>query len=474
MKNILLSILLIGFLNVTSLAQKVLFEKDFEVAKKLSQAQNKPLFIVFAINFSMQGMPKLPDALKDISINITNPIDILEDKEVSSKLNKNFINFKVDYEPNNSTIAIKNLVNAYKLSSFPAFVFIDSKGGILLKEYGVQTPSKNFISVIDKALVTAKQKSIVEYDAEFASGNYNPAFLKEYIGKRIIIGNYDNANLIEKYVTFLSVKDLSNYNEVLFILQAGPYLDGVAYKLAYTNKNIIDSIYGNEKANVRFAFNNRIITNSFNDAVTNKSITKAYLVANFVRGTWSNNYKEGNKQSTNKLIQYYFAVKDYDNYLKQASYYYDQYYMNVSLDSIKKEDEDWAENLKSQLENLKTSNSLNNSTPFNKTERITKVTTVNRSLNAYANGLNNAAYNFYLTKTKNTTYLTKAMLWCKKSIELCETAAFYDTLAHLVYALGFYAEAETTQQKAIDFAKIEGQNLKPFEDELVKMKNQTL
>jgi hypothetical protein len=49
------------------------------------------------------------------------------------------------------------------------------------------------------------------------------------------------------------------------------------------------------------------------------------------------------------MIQYYLAVKDYNNYLKQASFYYDQYYMNVNVDSIKKQESGWLEKLKNDI-----------------------------------------------------------------------------------------------------------------------------
>jgi hypothetical protein len=66
------------------------------------------------------------------------------------------------------------------------------------------------------------------------------------------------------------------------------------------------------------------------------------------------------------------------------------------------------------------------------------------------------------------------VLWSKKSIELSETAAYYDTLAHLVYSLGSYSEAEILQEKAIDLAITEKQNRRPYETELGKMKNRSL
>ena len=88
--------------------------------------------------------------------------------------------------------------------------------------------------------------SVVDYDSAYAAGNYSNSFLKNYISKRQQAGFTDNANLIEKYVDSLNIIDLNNYGVVLFILKAGPLADGRAFKLAYINKNITDSIFKTE------------------------------------------------------------------------------------------------------------------------------------------------------------------------------------------------------------------------------------
>ena len=96
------------------------------------------------------------------------------------------------------------------------------------------------------------------------------------------------------------------------------------------------------------------------------------------------------------------------------------------------------------------------------------------SKNAFSAELNNGAYGIYETGTQNPKYLTNALLWSKRSIELDPQAAFYDTLAHLLYRLGFYSEALATQEKAVELARSTKQPYKHLQDELVKIKNKTL
>lgn len=465
-----LCILLLVFSAViTTNGQKIKFQTSFEKAKQLSIQENKPIAIFIIANPPQTALPE------NIRMLRAEPLKVLDDEEVANKFNSSFINYKIDYQFNNADTNTQKLIAKYNINRFPAFVFIDSQGGLLLKDFGASTSSEKHLLLAYKAIEASKQKSITEYDAEYQSGKYDKAFLKVYIQKRQSLDNYANAAIVEKYVDFLTVADLNDYNEVLFILKAGPLLDSKAYKLAWLNRNIIDSIYKNEAINDRLKMNDAIIINSFNDAVANKSVTKANFVANFVRGSWGNNYKEATKQSALKMIQYYYAVKDTSNYLRQASYYYDQYYMNISVDSIKKMESENLEKIKQSLLASLPKGSIID-TAYRQNGRFVWQSTITASSrsNDFATELNNAAYNFYLTKTKNTTYLTKAVLWSKRSIEIAETAAYYDTLAHLVYALGFYSEAESTQTKALELAIMEKQDTKLFEEELAKIKNRTL
>ena len=75
---------------------------------------------------------------------------------------------------------------------------------------------------------------------------------------------------------------------------------------------------------------------------------------------------------------------------------------------------------------------------------------------------------------KNTFYLTKAILWSKRYIELNPVAGYYDTLSHLLYRLGFYSEAESTQQKAVELAKAEKRNVKQMQEKFMKIKSKSL
>ncbi|MBC7687435.1 MAG: hypothetical protein H7211_04575 [Aquabacterium sp.] len=444
-RTLLLTAMLFGV--AISWSQKINYQKSFEEARKLSIQQNKPL----AVLVTMQ-----PPA------NVINYLAVLNNPEVVAKFNTSFINYKVASEDT----AGSNIVRQYQVYRFPSFVFLDSKGGVLEKNGIIMPFVPDVLTMADGVITASSEKSLTDFDKEYAAGMYSTYFLKAYITKRKKAGIANNADLIEKYVDSLTIAGLGNYQQVLFILQAGPLADSRAYKLAYTNKSIIDSIYKTEPYAERTAINNGIIVNTMASAIVSKNFGRAISAANFTRGTWTSDYGEGQKNYALKLLQYYTGIKDTVNYLREATVFYDQYYMNISTDSIKKREEQKMETAKR--------NAREKAEAVTPNGGVIKTFSFAYAPNVSATELNNAAWAFYKSGTQDGTYLTKALLWSKRSIELNAIAGYYDTLAHLLYRLGFYAEAKATQQKAIDLSKAEKRNVKEMEEELAKIEQKTL
>lgn len=327
-----------------------------------------------------------------------------------------------------------------------------------------------------------KKKSVSEFAKDYEADNSNNAKLKKLIDARKKAGTIDNAELIEKYVNNLKIGDFNDYQTVLYILEAGPYSDGTAYKLAYTNRTIIDSIYRSEPLAKRIALNHAIINNTMWDAARKKNLQRANAGANFTRATYSKDYRAGEKAFNSQMLWYYTTVKDTASYFRTASYFYDNHYMNISADSIKKIEARQLEvqrktrqevSNRSTISNAKRDSIFKNIDPkLLRTESFTIVGTGNTS--SYANELNNAAWKFYELGTKNINYLTKAMIWSRRSIDLSPNSAYYDTLAHILYRMGYYEEAIKTQQDAIKKARGIKSNIQVLEKELEKFKKRTI
>ena len=91
--------------------------------------------------------------------------------------------------------------------------------------------------------------------------------------------------------------------------------------------------------------------------------------------------------------------------------------------------------------------------------KVTKDSIVFRSgpisapaVSSVAATLNNAAWDVYTLGIRNTNSLIKALLWSRRAIELSPSAGFYDTMAHIMYRLGFIDEALLNQDKAVALA----------------------
>jgi hypothetical protein len=211
--------------------------------------------------------------------------------------------------------------------------------------------------------------------------------------------------------------------------------------------------------------NNATIQNTMASAIANKNISRAIAGAEFTRKSWANNYSEGQKNWYLKMLQYYSGVKDTASYLKNAVLFYDQYYMGISIDSIKKKD---------SLDFMAAKNKAMQNAQMVPGDTARRTASFAFPKNSFATELNNAAWNFYLLAGNNSDYLLKAMLWSRRSIELSPGPAFYDTYAHVLYRLQLYEEAERMENKAIESGKAEKADTKTFQEEYKKIKNKTL
>ena len=203
-----------------------------------------------------------------------------------------------------------------------------------------------------------------------------------------------------------------------------------------------------------------------NSAIANKSFSRAMAAANFTRSTWASNPIEGQKNWNLKIMQYYIGVKDTTSYLRQASGYYEQYYMRLTVDSVRKRDS------LNYITAKKNAREISRTTINDTTTRRTF--SFSYSKDSYATELNNAAWTFYQMAVNKNDYLLKAMLWSRRALELSAKPAFYDTYAHLLYRLKFFDEAESMQRKAIELGKADKIDTKLFQVEYEKIKKKTL
>lgn len=445
-----LSVFILSLFIATGHGQAIKYERTLSEALVKAADQKKLVFM--AVN--MPPNPARP---------LTNGLD---EPEVASMYNVAFVNYKVLF---NDT-AYARLRKKYASNIYPAYFFLDGYGNIIYKDARSSTNGQKYLNMADSALKQAKSgNTLTNYELRYKSGNIDAEFLKEYILARQHLGMLDNATLLEQYADHLPDKKLT-YQDVLFIFKAGPIVYGKAYSLAYSkdNRKLVDSISKTEPKEVRSAMNGLMRTNTYTVAVETRDALLAQRLSAFISNIYrSYGTRTVQRESAQNMVSYYHAVKDTGNYLRQATWFYDNYYMNISADSAKHLIEVQRKNMKDAI-----SKNVPTGARMPGTETFTAVN-VPWSIATY---LNNAAYNVYLTGTNNHVYLDKAIGWSKRSIELDPLFSNYDTLAHLQYRDGLYDDAVNNQQKAVELVKRTNSemNIKRMMEELNKMKKRAL
>lgn len=401
----------------------------------------------------------------------------IDDKAVIKKINSHFVFCRTTLTDR----SIRYITVKYNITKFPCYLFFHPNKDLFYKDFGNSLDKNKYLEMLNSAKKAANEKSLSDLEHDYLSNKGDNVVLKKLIDARKRIGITNNAQLIENYVENLKVSDFDNYQTVLYILEAGPFSNGKAYKFANLNRKIVDSIYKKEPLQKRIDFNNYIIKNTMDDAIKHRNIQKAQASANFSSGTFGKDYVRGSKSYASEMLRYYSAVSDTANYFRNAVYYYDTYYMNLSADSIKKLEIKSRKNITgtpffgiagSPSFSTAKIDSIQKANPSAKI--ITKTFTTSSQYNSYANELNNVAWRFYILGTKNINYLAKALIWSRRSIELDPQPGYYDTMAHILYRMEYFSEAIKTQQDAIEILLRRNEVNNEFKVTLEKMKSRIL
>ncbi|RYG20554.1 MAG: hypothetical protein EOO07_04650 [Chitinophagaceae bacterium] len=444
MKFYLTLILLFTF-SLCGFSQKLSDASTFQKTLELAKKKQKPVLLIIS-----------PDYPPEVQARIAAG-SVLLNEEVVNKAKENFVVF----DTKRTDTSMRMIISTYKITRYPAFLFMHPTRDVFHVDFGMSSTKHKYLAMFEKAMLMSKERTATDLQAEHLKNPNDLSILKQLIEIRKRNGITDNAELIETYVQGLRMGDFNDYGTVLFILEAGPYADGNAYRLAYTNRKIIDSIYKKEPIPVRSAINNGIIVNTMIGAARTKNIQRAIRGASLSRSAWKNDFLRGQKSYNSQMLYYYNAIKDTTNYFKLAVQHYDSYYMNLSADSIKKAE---AKEKLAMMERIKPTIQHKNIVSKEKIDSLAKANPANVRRESfvastpssnYASDLNNIAYQFYQKGTKNLNYLSKAMLWSKRAIELNPIWTYYDTLAHIYYAMGIYNEAMATQKVAMELAKKE-------------------
>ncbi|MFD2163527.1 hypothetical protein ACFSJU_14050 [Paradesertivirga mongoliensis] len=451
MKSILyVSLFAFSISNV--IAQGIRFEKDsVETLIIKSKQISKPVMIL------VDG----PSPAK--SSEAARQRKFLNKPELVKIYEQNFLNLKADY----GSPLSQRLATEYKITRYPAFVFL-SNGIEVHKSFGYLGDEKKYLSLATTVLkMIESQQNMAAYKMRYDAGDRTKPLIMRYIKSRIRLGYYDNSDLINEYIQHLTLAEINQFKEMLFIIEAGPVAGSQALQLSHMYKQLRDSIYRTIPKSLAIAINNRTIKNSLDRAIAKKDHNLAQQAASFASASHGADYKRGQRSYQSNMLVFQRSIKDTSSYFRAAGYFYDQYYMSLGVDSAQRRHKRHLDSLKLVRKQLERK----------KTDSLSLVYRISHMANPTAVELNRAAWQHYLTGTKNPDHLLKAISWSRRSLAIEPAYYTHDTQAHLLYRLGFYAEAEYEQRKAIKLAKekkMSSQTIKRLNSELHKITSKTL
>jgi hypothetical protein len=468
MKHLLLLVGMLLGVQAKLYAQSIRFEKDSlsQVFAKARQ-QGKPVFLLF--------LPPPPAANLPAALKAERAKSGLYAPAVVDKLNQRFLNKELTFGSAEMGAAARR----YRVAAYPSYLYLSPDGSLLYRRQGNASDATLYLKDLD-AVQQAQQdpQNLSRLAAAFGQGNREGPLLKQYVLKLRGLRLPVPPAVLDAYARQLPARTFYQPAEVLFILESGPVVGSQSFQLSHLSQPLIDSLYRVLPLPQRVAFNNLIINNTMAQATATKDRSLAEKGANFARGTWTNDYAKGSRSYERHMLAFYQSTQDTAAYLRQAVSYYERYYLTLPPDSVKKALEalrvfrQRQPALRQRLDSAARQRAAGQAS-------ATRVTTVQSVAvgsppASFLQELNNGAWAIYQTGTRTKNYLWRAIVWSKRTVDLDPTAYNNDTLAHLLCRLGFYAEAEAREQRAVELARQEKLPSRTYEQELAKMKKRQL
>lgn len=439
-------------------AQTIRFEKDsltqvFEAAKH----QHKPVLVVVA---PPTPPANLPGMLRPSGLNTP---------AVVTQLNRDFLNKELAF----GTPASRDVARKYQVTAYPTYLYFAPDGSLLYRNSGNSSSEAGYLrDLANVQTALADPHNLSYFRREYAQGNRSADFLRQYVAKSRQLKQLVEPAVLDAYVQQLPVQALGQLSELVFILENGPALNSKAYLATRLDYRHTDSLFMTLPLAQRQAINNAIIRNSLAQAIATKDQNLAAQTAEFSRRTWTRNYQRGLTAYESNMLTFYQATRDTTNYLRTAMMHFDRINTSVSADSARR-----AVAAQQALQQaMQVPRPPASSPPQGANSVVTTVqaVTTGSSPASFLQSLNNGAWGVYQTGTRNLQYLSRALLWSKRTVDLAPAAYNSDTLAHLLYRFGFFSEAEARQTQAVALALKEKASPAPYQQELQKMKNRTL
>ena len=441
-KLIILSILLLTAISAFS---QVNFESlSFDEALQRSKKSGKLIFLQLESDECLQCNEVADKAFNDVKLG-----SLLNQTFICIKLNKNHPDRqKVTTFFNKTSISFGSL-------------FIAGDGSLIHTFTRTTTLAKAYEEEADKALSKAGEGiRLKNMEQEYNSGNRSIGFMEFYM-KTMKSFQLNTDTLLDQYVSLLPEDSLKSMRTFAFVVSMTPLLESNAYEKLNLFYEAINKKKYNSNFPLHSTIKNQIGYKSLQKAITQKDEQYAIRTALFVKKIYLNDPEKASKAYDTYLLDYYNGINDTIRYLQQAANYYDRYYMGISADSVKKQD------------TLKMNELAKKQTPVMEKRGDSMVMRTQILYSSVAQSLSNKlseAARKFLESTADNMYLSKALKWSEKALELYENYTTLNVYALLLYKTGNKKEAVSWQEKAILLKKKRGFDTKGLEKELNDMK----
>ncbi|MFY9465326.1 MAG: hypothetical protein WAP48_09550 [Sediminibacterium sp.] len=334
---------------------------------------------------------------------------------------------------------------------FFGIVFLNSSLDILYVMNSSSSLGYNYISAIRKAKEAAGNQgaSFSELKRQYYNKLGDFMVIRELIDKVISAKLEPTADIINELTRKAPADSANSIFFLQYVLRCAPGVGSFAQQYAEKNRDNYMMAWWRMTLSERASINQRISNKSMQKAIGEKNLNYAYQVAGFSQRTYTDKPEDGAKANMQLMLQYYKGINDTANYMRHVFSFYDNYYMNVKPEDIRKQD---AERPKSTPLPDSIQQKILADAIKKKPMYVPRMVSYVPKAQFYASALNEGAWTVY-TYSKNPLYINKALLMARRALEFYETAETMDTYARLLYRTGNKEEAITWEDKAIALKK---------------------
>lgn len=329
----------LAFSVVTDLAaQHVQFSENKTWAGLLADARQSGKLIFVDVYTDWCGPCKVMDK------------EVFTQKQVAEKLNKDFINYKMNAEKGEGI----SLAQHYNVFSYPTYLFIDGNGALIYRSNG-SMPAEDFSQQLSNALIEQKEPvTLLQMDSIYSSGNKDTAFLYTYLRKRTRL-KQDNTDLLDEYCTLLTQQQQGSLKTLQLIADNGAFNTrslkiGKAISLLKQHQSLLPQLDGAD-AYEDYLYMAQEVT--LHKAIALKSDRLMHLVLDACREL---KYEVFDTESDYMLkLRYYAGTDQEQKYIDTAIYFLKKHLLPITDSTLAHKDktvlDEVAQSMSSRLAN---------------------------------------------------------------------------------------------------------------------------